>query len=90
MNTELGEKEKKSEIHSGIIIYKPEHIQHLAPRERSKLQNVFPCTELGPPSNYYVHMSLLHSQPYLKNTKPKENISLHSLHSTKHVTSHVR
>lgn len=42
--TELGEKEG-SETHSSISTCKTAHIQHLAPRERSMLKNMFPCTD---------------------------------------------
>lgn len=53
-------------IHRGIIPCKPAHIQHSAPAERGMLQNMFPCTETGPPSSYYVHMSLLSFQSHFK------------------------
>lgn len=66
-------RERKLGIHSGIITCKTAHIQHLAPTERSMLQNMFPCTETGPPSSYYVHMSLLRFQSYFKkNLKTKK------------------
>lgn len=65
--------EGKLEIHSSIITCKAAHIQRLAPRERSMLQNMLPCTETGPPSSYYVHMSLLCFQSYFKkNLKTKK------------------
>lgn len=58
--------EGKVGIHRGIIPCKSALIQHSAPTKRGMLQNMFSCTETGPPSSYNVHMSLVRILPYFK------------------------
>lgn len=67
-----------------------QHTSSTWPLEKGVCSKTCFPAQTGPPSSYYVHMSLLRFQPYLKNTKNKENIFTFTLYSAKLVTSHVQ
>lgn len=76
--TELGKKEG-SETHSGISTCKTAHIQHLAPRERSMLQNMFPCTNWASFQLLCAHVPAALSALLEKHKKQRKYLHVHSV-----------
>lgn len=73
VGTELGEKEHET-FTVVLSLVNQDTLSTWPLQKKSILQNMFPCTEPGPPSSYYVHMSLLSFQSYFgkKNLKTKK------------------
>lgn len=65
---------KKDQKLTAVFPLVKQHTSSTWPLEKEVCSKTCFPAQIGPPSSYYVHMSLLHFQPYLKNTKNKENI----------------